>query len=324
MPVSKTEQIITLALEVLEDAEMLHTSVESLVLKTSRLARLVGDEDATLWLSYERLGYITDGEEISYKYMSLTHRWINFETKSGYWGSISFQEGILELAQEELKAARQPIPSGELASYNFNQQQQTIANIINKMGAARNIVSSVRGQIQEFATRIYHERLFSAQAETIFEQYRNEVDLLLASTAERAFVRLPQAFERLSTDEGEAVSHALTTCRRVIDSFADAVFPARAEPLLIGQQPTDVGAKQVRNRLRAYIYKIIGRCARYERLNKSLGSLYDRVSAGVHADVDAGEARALVLQTYLFLGEVLSLQLRATVEGGTKPAPPVC
>ena len=42
-------------------------------------------------------------------------------------------------------------------------------------------------------------------------------------------------------------------------------------------------------------------------INKSLGSLYDRVSAGIHADVDVGEARALVLQTYLFLGELLSL-----------------
>ena len=105
------------------------------------------------------------------------------------------------------------------------------------MQAARHIVSSVRGQIQEFATRIYHERLFSGQAERIFEQYRQDVDLLLASTAERAFVRLPQAFERLGTDNSEAVSHALTTCRRVIDSFADAVFPASAEPVLIGQQP---------------------------------------------------------------------------------------
>ena len=35
------------------------------------------------------------------------------------------------------------------------------------------------------------------------------------------------------------------------------------------------------------------------------GTLYDRVSAGVHSDVDGGgEAKALVLQTYLFLGEL--------------------
>jgi hypothetical protein len=38
-----------------------------------------------------------------------------------------------------------------------------------------------------------------------------------------------------------------------------------------------------------------------------MASIYDRVCAGVHADVDSGEARALVLHTYLLLGEILSL-----------------
>src|SRR4029078_1097587 len=100
---------------------------------------------------------------------------------------------------------------------------------------------------------------------------------------------------------------ALTTCRRIIDSFADSVFPAREEPVKIGEQSTEVGARQVRNRLRAYDYGRIGQCSRYERLNKTLSSLYDRVSTGVHADVDTGEASAIVLQTYLFLGELLSM-----------------
>jgi hypothetical protein len=134
------------------------------------------------------------------------------------------------------------------------------------------------------------------------------VDTLLAATAQTAFARLPQAFERLSaTDDPEAISHALTTSRRVIDSFADAVFPARKEPFQLGQQALDVTAKQTRNRLRAYIYIRTGQGSRYERLSKGLASLYDRVSTGVHSDVDFGEARALVLQTYLFLGEMLTL-----------------
>jgi hypothetical protein len=93
----------------------------------------------------------------------------------------------------------------------------------------------------------------------------------------------------------------------VIGSFADAVFPARAEPVLIGQETIEVSQDKVRNRLRATIYARIGTCSRYTRLNKNLASLYDRVSAGVHAEVDVEEAKALVLQTYLFLGELLSL-----------------
>lgn len=142
---------------------------------------------------------------------------------------------------------------------------------------------------------------------------------MLAATAKTAFTRLPQAFERLKAGDPEAVSHALTTSRRVIDSFADAVFPARTTPVLIGQQRTEAGEKQVRNRLRAYVHERVGQYSRYERLNKSLGSLYDRVSAGIHADVDVGEARALVLHTYLFLGELLSLPQSAPKEATPTP-----
>jgi len=42
-------------------------------------------------------------------------------------------------------------------------------------------------------------------------------------------------------------------------------------------------------------------------MNKNLGALYDRVPAGVHSDVAIDEARALVLNTYLLLGEIISL-----------------
>jgi len=131
---------------------------------------------------------------------------------------------------------------------------------------------------------------------------------LLAATAKTAFSRLPQAFERLGAgDDPEAISHALTTCRRVIDSFADAVYPPRQDPALIGEQLIEVGAPHTRNRLRAYVHEQIGGRSRYDRLSRGIASLYERVSAGVHADVNVGEARALVLQTYLLLGEILTL-----------------
>lgn len=143
----------------------------------------------------------------------------------------------------------------------------------------------------------------------IFTQYKNGVDALLADTAEIASDRLPQAYERLAAGGGsEAVSHALSTCRRVMDSFADAIYPARTEPAHIGEQEIEVGAGQTRNRLRVYVYERIGNGSRYQRLNQAIRSLYDRTATGVHADVDVGEARALILQTYLLLGEILSLR----------------
>jgi hypothetical protein len=309
---TKNDQIAALALEVLEDAEMSRGSVESLILKASRLARLVGDEEVATWLYHEVHGY-NASSEVCLKYLGLTSRWIDVEANKAYFAGLTVHEALLDSCKEEMEVVKRFVPSGQYSASQFHNQQKQASEITAKMLYARRIVSAVRAQIQDFATHVYHERLFSHQAETIFQLYQEQVDALLAATAGSAFEKLPHAFERLGAGDREAISHALTTCRRVIDSFADSVFPARGEPAKIGEQEIEVGDRQVRNRLRAYIYGRIGQCSRYERLNKTLGLLYDRVSTGVHADVETGEARAIVLQTYLILGELLSLPAPSTI-----------
>jgi hypothetical protein len=312
---SKTQQISALALELLEDAEMSRTSVDAMVLKASRLARLTEDAEAMQWLSHERLGYNAT-DPISIKYLNSTARWIDVKNDKAYFAGIAVQEASAEGTHQQFEVLKKLVPSGNYALPQARDQQQRAATLTANLIAARKIISAVRAQVQEFATRIYYEHLFSQQAQTIFEQYKTLVDALLAATAQTAFTRLPQAFERLgAADDSEAISHALTTSRRVIDSFADAVFPARKEPFQLGQQPIDVGQQQTRNRVRAYIYTCIGQGSRYERLSRGLSSLYDRVSAGVHSDVDLGEARALVLQTYLLLGEILTLPPQRETHG---------
>ncbi len=303
---TKNEEIKQLALELLEDAEMSKTSAEGLVLKASRLARLVNDEEVLTWLWYERYNY-SKTDDISKKYLSLTHRWIDVSAGTAYFAGIVTQEGIISGHQEELDVVKRFVPSGEWSTTQFQNQQRQVKEITTRTVTTKRIVSAVRALIQDFATRVYHEQLFSAQAASIFETYQSKVDALLSATAANAFGKMPSAFERLDAGDSEAISHALTTCRRVIDSFADAVFSAQTEPYLMGEEALDVGKDKTRNRLRAYIHGRTGKGSRYDRLSKGLNSIYDRVSAGVHSDVDAEEARALVLQTYLFLGELLSL-----------------
>jgi AbiTii len=267
--ISKSDQITALALEILEDAEMSRTSVEAPVMKASRLARLVDDEEAIDWLYYERFGY-NDSDKISLKYLALTNRFVDVPMKTAYYGSIITQEAVIEGQQHQLDVVKNFNPSGEWAATHFANQQNEAAKLTNTICAARRILSAVRAQVQEFATRIYYEKLFSHQAETIFVQYQNEVDTLLSITAKTAFARLPQAFERLGAGDPESISHALTTCRRVIDSFTDAVFTARADPARIGEQDIKVGAHEIRNRLRAYVYGHMGQGSRYERLNRAI------------------------------------------------------
>jgi hypothetical protein len=112
MPVSKTDQITALALEVLEDAEMSRTSVETLVLKASRLARLVDDEEAIRWLQCERFGY-NNRDDVSIKYLRLTDRWIDVHTKEAYYGSTVMQESVVITQKEQLDVVKKYLPSGD-------------------------------------------------------------------------------------------------------------------------------------------------------------------------------------------------------------------
>jgi hypothetical protein len=154
--------------------------------------------------------------------------------------------------------------------------------------------------------------LFSETSLSIFEDYQGEVDQILSERAGLAFERFPAVFERLRRGDAEAISHALTSCRRIIDAFADAMFPATDVPVMVEGRGLDCGKDKPRNRLRAYMAANMTSKSRRDRINKNLGELYSKVSAGVHADVDVDEARALVLNTYLFLGEIALSKRRGT------------
>lgn len=73
---SQSKHILELARELLDDIELRRDSAEYLILKTSRLARLVGSEEIKYWLNLEMQGY-NSSNEISLKYMEITGRWIS-------------------------------------------------------------------------------------------------------------------------------------------------------------------------------------------------------------------------------------------------------
>jgi hypothetical protein len=81
---------------------MSRTSVEALVLKASRLARLVDAEETLVWLALERFGYSAD-DDVSIKYLGLTSRWISQKSGTAYWGPIGQQESLVAGLGHELE-----------------------------------------------------------------------------------------------------------------------------------------------------------------------------------------------------------------------------
>ncbi len=65
--VNRQQEALRVAEEVLTDIELERLKASEVVLKASRVARLVGHADLETFLGYERNGYPTDGTSLSGK-----------------------------------------------------------------------------------------------------------------------------------------------------------------------------------------------------------------------------------------------------------------
>jgi hypothetical protein len=174
------------------------------------------------------------------------------------------------------------------------------------------IKSRVISLLHEFISGVYYEKAFSGLAEDIFEAYKREIDARIAEKCGDVLSKLPYVYDRLREEDSESVSQGLTTCRRIIDAFADTLYPPTEETIQIDGNTLELGANRYQNRLNAYILGKVSSDSRRKRLRQSLSNLYSRVSAGVHSEVSPQEAKSLLLSTYLFLGEVLNLEIEGS------------
>ncbi len=303
---SRSEHILELSKELLDDIELSRTNVENLILKASRLARWVGSEEIRQWLKFEMGGY-NSSDELSLKYMGLTGRWIDKEKNTGYWGPLAQQEAAIDAQKAKLAGMRTPDSSGEWAGVaiaNVTRSMSEVANIISKLSG---IKSRVLAHLHTFVTEIYYEKEFDNLSESIFEKYKKDVDILIGTSCGNVLEQIPSVMSRLAEGNQESISQALTTCRRILESFADSIFPPIEDTIEIGSNQLSLNASKYQNRINAYIHQRIESSTRKTRFRQNLSNLFDRVSTGVHKDVTAEEARALFLNTYLIIGEILHL-----------------
>lgn len=306
MSASKSEHTLELVQDLLDDLELSRSSGESLILKASRLARIVGNSEVKEWLSFELGGY-KSSNDISLKYMGITGRWTKREENKGYWVPFAQIDALIEAEKSKLSVMRIPDSAGDYnhaASVATRAMNETSANISRYTG----IRSKVIARLHSFITDVYYEKLFDNLTESIFEQYQRNVDNLISEKCHDVLDQIPSVMERLSHGEQEPISHALTTCRRIIESFADSIFPPTDDVLDIGGNTLKLDAGKHQNRINAYIHHRCVSKSRKQKFRQNLANLFDRVSTGVHTDVTPEEARALFLNTYLFLGEVLHLE----------------
>ena len=306
MEQSRSEHILELAKELLDDVELSRLSAESLLLKASRLARWVGSDEIKQWIKFEMQGY-NSSDPVSLKYMGLTGRWIDQEKNSGYWGPLAQQEAKISAQNIKLKSMATPDTSGDWAFRVMQMHEQQLNATTNQISNLSGVKSRVLALLHNFISEIYYEKEFDSLSESIFERYKRDVDTLIATACGDVLEQIPAVMSRLADGDSAAISQALTTVRRIIDSFADSIFPPSDETIKMSGNDVSLGANRHQNRINAYVYQRIESKSRKTKIRQNLSNLYDRVSTGVHNDVSLEEASALFLNTYLLLGEVLHI-----------------
>ncbi|RDK82948.1 UNVERIFIED_ORG: hypothetical protein DFO82_2250 [Idiomarina abyssalis] len=306
MSQSRSEHILELAKELLDDIELSRLSAEALLLKASRLARWVGSEEIKHWISFEMRGY-NSSEATSIKYMGKTGRWVKKDEEKGYWGPLAQHEAALEAENIKLRSMTTPDTGGDFGvrvMHMYQQQQLSTTNYISRLSG---IKSRVFALLHSFVSDVYYEKEFDSLSESIFEKYKSDIDTLIAGHAGEILEQIPSVMSRLSEDEPESISQALTTVRRIIESFADSIFPPTDDTIKMGDNEVSLGPNRHQNRINAFVHQRVESKSRKAKIRQNLSNLYDRVSTGVHKDVTAEEARSLFLNTYLILGEVLHI-----------------
>lgn len=180
---SKSKHILDLVKDLLEDIELDRSSGDKLILKASRLARIVDAEEIKEWLRFELSGFKRDNDT-SIKYMGITGRWIKRDDNKGYWITLAAIEAIIETENFKLKIMQNPNLSGGLIVREINKISKDIVKLTQIKG-------KIMSCLHTFVTDVYYEKMFDHLSESIFESYKRDVDNLIYSNCSDLLKQIP-------------------------------------------------------------------------------------------------------------------------------------
>jgi hypothetical protein len=323
MDVSPSSHIFSLSRELIDDVELSRLPAEQLLLKASRLARLVGDDETAKWLRFELNGYYNDPD--SRNRMLLFGRLEKIDDQYGYFQPPAGILGAIATMQTQIQQLKVPDIQFAPSSSNPNEFVMGYAGtnaltitklakeVLDRLQSLTTAVTNLSGvrsrvltAIHDFAAKAYYDRAFKGIAETIFERHKTSIDLLLRDHASDVLEKIPAIYDRLASGEQEAISQAMNSVRRMIKAFADTVYPPGEGTVELNDHKYEIGNDKVLNRIKLFLNSKCSSESRCERLNKNIRQINDRASVGSHKDITVKEAQALFLHSYLTLGEILA------------------
>jgi hypothetical protein len=317
-----TQKIEALRLleESLKELESPKGSIYSAIQKISRAATLLGNEEIQIWCAIQHgdSRYISDLQEfLSYLKskpdISSDEFKVNYRVFLKKLKEIGLKEEY-HFTNEELniKASES---GGGYVSIGFVEEKY--ADLVRtKQGNDRtyyknnlfNHLSYVRKKSHEFASNLFNQLKFTGTISNSFDILRTAIDDKLLDINPSLAEQLMLAFRSVSSEKNEEWSHALTTCRRLLEGLADQLRPVSNEPF----KGRPLGQAQYVNRLWAFMDTAIESDTNRDLAKTHvdfLGAWLEKINKitnkGVHTEVKQLEAIKAVFHTYLSIADLL-------------------
>jgi hypothetical protein len=314
------------ASDLLKKMETDDLPIDRLLLQAKRVARLLRDTDAQVWLDLEIGGYPDAFDPATLGNCLQYARAAGRITSDGTcWPtSLPRLEAACTAERQRVESAS-PKPSTTAAkdyvaagatTKMFADQMTAFSLVKDSYLQVVGLYSSLKAAIHAYVTDSLISIEFGDIAESFFDELRGDVDSFVRSHSPKSAEKLTAIAERMADGSPEACAEALTTCRRLLMTIADSVFPPSEVDWVDGSgQAHKVGRDNYMNRLAAFLEsRLTSDTTRaivkseLEHLGSRLEAVYEKASKGVHTDVSVEEARLAIVEAYLLLGEIARLQ----------------
>lgn len=335
----KVRQLLEVALDTFDDPT---ASVSSNVRRAQRIAVLRRDLENQFWLNLEQEDNATtegaskasheikaqldtllgpdEGARVMVRAFGLWNNNRSFQDENGRnlvnASSVGQIEQRLSLTKKVYADLEAPSNLTPIDTYIAAQKSDSSrAQLIPALQRDETILEKIKSSVHTFLVSSETE-LNQGQAESsMFLRAQRYIDESLERLAPAALHKFQAARDRLYTNEDEALSHALTSCRRMIKALADALYPATDE-IIEGEDGRSrrMSDDLYRNRLLQYVREQVGKHTEgdvlqdlLDQLGTRLSNLDSLASKGVHDDVSVREAEMCVLWTYMLAGDLVRI-----------------
>jgi len=338
------DHILSLVTQALEELESKQVPLSAVVRKAIRVARLRNDYDNLLWLGLEMYSFEEKekrreiirevaGRYTKQEFEALKKRQIEayleeprfmpltedgqFDDKPKVLGlSVPGIENQVQICEKMASEAVVPPGLHPVDLYFVEKEKSEIRLIAERMAVQyNNMLQGIAQRVHDYLSSTEKQIAYGQIHSNLFERNREYVELKLGQLCPDTIEQFISVYRRLSEGDSEAHAQALTSCRRILKSLADALYPPRERPIVgpDGKERSLTEDKYV-NRLWQYVADRVGGSksgdlllAQLQDLGNRIDRLYDLACKGVHDVVSEFEVNQCVIQTYLTVGDILRL-----------------